>query len=205
MRARTWPISLILITLSGATLLSQSLADVARKEEERRKSVEKPGRVYTDRDLPPVPAGGAAATPPPAGTESTSSASAGAATASKDPAGEKAPDERAADAAAGSKKTVPVAPRVKRDEEHWRERAQLIRSRLDRLRADAAAIEGRIARLTAELAGAPPPRATALRTEIRQATEDLSRFQKEIPLIDQEWATFEERVRVAKVPADWVR
>lgn len=201
MWTRMFLISISVIMLSGATLLSQSLADVARKEEERRKSAGTSGRVYTDRDLPSVPAGEATATPAAAGRDSTSSASSPATTGGKE--GE--PKERTADAPAESKKTVPVAPRVKRDEEHWRERAQLIRSRLDRLRADTTAIEGRIAELNAKLAGASAPRAQTINTEIRQATEDLSLFQNDIPLIEQEWAIFEGRARDAKVPADWVR
>ena len=54
--------------LSGASAFApqaraQSLADVAKKEEERRKSVAAPAKVYTNKDLNPVPAG---SPPPPA-------------------------------------------------------------------------------------------------------------------------------------------
>ena len=54
------------LCLSGVSTLApraraQSLADVAKKEEERRKSVPAPAKVYTNKDLNPVPAG---STPP---------------------------------------------------------------------------------------------------------------------------------------------
>src|SRR3954467_15126602 len=52
------------LTLFAPTLhvSAQSLADVAKKEGDRRKTVEKPAKVYTNKDLTPVPAG---STPPP--------------------------------------------------------------------------------------------------------------------------------------------
>ena len=37
-----------------APVRAQALADVARKEEERRKTVAQPGKTYTNKDLRPV-------------------------------------------------------------------------------------------------------------------------------------------------------
>src|SRR5437667_2833875 len=52
----------LLILSSGSTLVrAQTLADVAKKEEERRKTVSQPAKVYTNKDLNPVPGG---STPP---------------------------------------------------------------------------------------------------------------------------------------------
>src|SRR6185369_3757874 len=70
MSARTASRAQVLVAaalfLSGASAFApqvraQSLADVAKKEEERRKSVTAPAKVYTNKDLNPVPAG----SPPP--------------------------------------------------------------------------------------------------------------------------------------------
>ena len=57
---------LVVVFLSGTAtaLFAQSLADVAKKEEERRKTVSQPAKVYTNKDLNPVPGG--SAPPPPA-------------------------------------------------------------------------------------------------------------------------------------------
>ena len=95
--------------------------------------------------------------------------------------------------------------REKRDEEHWRERTKLIRERLNRLRADVAAIEGRVAGLRTELESAPAPRATVLAQELRQASGDLTRFRMELRHIEQEWTTFEERARQAQIPSNWLQ
>lgn len=56
--------SLLIAILSCGTLAAaQSLAEVAQKEEARRKAIKVPGRVYTNSDLKPEP------TPSPAGLE----------------------------------------------------------------------------------------------------------------------------------------
>ena len=66
-------IVVLLLILAGlgisGPLRAQSLADVAKKEEERRKSVPKPAKVYTNKDLSALPAG---AEPPPSGTAAQS-------------------------------------------------------------------------------------------------------------------------------------
>jgi hypothetical protein len=56
---------LLILTGTGifAPLRAQSLAEVAKKEQERRKAVPKPAKVYTNKDLSALPAGSA---PPPA-------------------------------------------------------------------------------------------------------------------------------------------
>ena len=60
------PLVALLLILAGtgffAPLRAQTLAEVAKKEEERRKAVPKPAKVYTNKDLSALPAGSA---PPP--------------------------------------------------------------------------------------------------------------------------------------------
>ena len=55
------PAALVLIFsgigLGVAPVVAQSLADVAKKEEDRRKTIPAPAKVYTNKDLNPVPVG----------------------------------------------------------------------------------------------------------------------------------------------------
>src|SRR6185436_19804531 len=45
------------VAVNSVPLRAQSLADLAKKEEERRKSVREPAKVYTNKDLTAVPGG----------------------------------------------------------------------------------------------------------------------------------------------------
>src|SRR3954447_12742426 len=47
---------LALTVLFDMSVRAQSLADVARKEQERRNAILESGKVYTNKDLQPVPA-----------------------------------------------------------------------------------------------------------------------------------------------------
>ena len=48
-------LSVLLLGGSATSLCAQSLADVAKKEEERRKEVKQPSKTYTNKDLTAVP------------------------------------------------------------------------------------------------------------------------------------------------------
>ena len=66
-RARACIAALLGITAVGLIAppaRAQSLADIARKEEERRKTVAAPAKVYTNKDLNAVPAGSPTASSP---------------------------------------------------------------------------------------------------------------------------------------------
>ena len=64
--ARKTILTAILGLLVAAPLTAQSLADVAKKEEERRKDIKAPSKVLTNKDLSPVPE--SAAPPAPSST-----------------------------------------------------------------------------------------------------------------------------------------
>ena len=57
MRFRMFTVIVLALLLTGVTrpLSAQSLADLARQEAERRKTVKGSGKVYTNNDLPSVP------------------------------------------------------------------------------------------------------------------------------------------------------
>ena len=189
-----WSLTVSAVLLGvAAPAGAQSLAEAARREAERRSTLTGPVKVYTSADLEgavfkrgiPVDL---ASLKPASAVESTQAA----------PSPKPSPDAKGAQA---------EAPKVrdKRPEEHWRERAKLITDRLNRLRSDAAAVEGRVASLRLELDSAPPSQAAALANELNQAEQDLARFRVEIRLIQDEWTAFEEKARQAKIPLDWIR
>src|SRR5439155_19191714 len=72
-RACALAVALLLASGPFAPLAAQSLADVARQEEARRKAIKQPSKVITNKDLGDVPA----TTPP---VETTPAPAAGAAT-----------------------------------------------------------------------------------------------------------------------------
>ncbi|MEX2272366.1 MAG: hypothetical protein WD690_12885 [Vicinamibacterales bacterium] len=174
----------------------QSLGDAARREAERRSKLKETSKVYTTADLTGAPFLRRVGVPvslsrpevlKPSNTPETAQAAAPPVTASVE--------------------QKPELPKVreKRDEEHWRERAKVIRDRLNRLRSDAAAIEGRIASLQIELESAPASKAAALTNDITEANQDLTKFQGELRLIEDEWRAFEDRARQAKIPLRWIQ
>ena len=181
--------------LAGSTIVGagQSLADVARKEEERRKTLAGGAKVYTNHDLAPVPGGGPSLPLPIPGDDGGSQAD------ETEQAVKPASDTSAAQT------SEPLKPREKRPEAYWRERSALIRGRLEQLRGDAAAIEGRMKMLRGELASATPEQAAQLNADLQQAGESLERFQTERRHIEAEWAAFQAAAHQTGVPAAWLR
>ena len=179
----------VFMSIAGVIALSaaasgQSLADVARQEEERRKATDTQARVYTNEDLgkasqaAPVPRPAAAAKPE--------------ATPSKAEAGK----AEGTDAAAGAPK---AEANEHRDEKHWRERSRSYRERLDKLRADVSAIQSRVEALQA---AAQTP---AVLSDLRIAEKDLTKFKNQLGFIQKEWSQIEAKAREDKVPAAWLQ
>ena len=190
-----------LVALGAASSEGQTLGQAAQTEAARRARQKETGKVITNDDLKLLAP--ARATPDAKGVNPVAPADAAAAVPSA--ADAKPAEKPETPPAATEQQPEPVKARLKRDEEHWRERAKVIRDRLDRLRADAMAIESRIASLQLELQSATPETAPALTSEIDQATKDLARFNKELRLIEGEWRAFEDRAREARIPQTWIR
>lgn len=181
----------VLMSLAGVFALSaaaygQSLADVARQEEARRKALNTPtSRVYTNRDL-------AEATPP---------APASPATAAKTEAADAKTE--AGKAGTGDSTATAEAPKAEankyRDEKHWRDRALSYRTRLTKLRADVEAIQARVESLRA---GGQTP---GLLADLRLAEQDLTKFKNQLASIQKEWSQIEQKAREDKVPGTWLQ
>ena len=190
MNARS--IVLLLLILPGmgicAPLHAQTLADVAKKEEERRKTVSTPAKVYTNKDLTAAPAG----TVPP---ESSAAAAQSLADAPK----------AAADAGKASKEEAKTDGPAK-DQAYWSGRRKAIQDKLDRDQTFMQALQTRINSLSADVINRDDPAQRAvLERERQKALADLARLQLDIVNGKKALADFEEQARRAGVPPGWLR
>jgi hypothetical protein len=130
--------------LLPATAGAQSLADVARKEDSRRKQQGKPTKVYTNDSLSPAtPAPGAPAVPAPATP---------AAPAAAEPA----------------KPATDARPEPEKGEKYWKDRLGAARADVERSKTFAAALESRISALTLDFVNRDDPAQRAVVEQNRQ-------------------------------------
>jgi hypothetical protein len=180
-----------LVLVSGAAASAQSLADVARREEERRKSVAKAGKVYTNDHLPPAPpvsaprpASGAVAPSKPTEPEAA------------------APDAPAGDAAKPGDQATGAAT----TEDGWRKRVATEREALSRSQILADALQSRINALTTDFENrGDPAQRSVIFTDRQNALAELDRVKKEIAEHQKAITTIQEEARRAGVPAGWTR
>jgi hypothetical protein len=193
----------ILLTLAGIgvgvrQLWAQSLADVAKKEEERRKAVPAPAKVYTNKDLTPVAAGSA----PPSARSGEASRDADK-DKDKDSKDGKDKDGKDKDARGKDKdsKDAPV-----KDQAYWSGRLKTLQTQLDRDQAFADAIQTRINSLAADFVNRDDPaqRAVIERDRLRAVAEQ-TRLTKAIQDDKKALADLQEEARRAGVPAGWMR
>lgn len=181
------------LLVAVAPLSGQTLADVAKREEDRRKTVKPSGRTITNRDLQSVPPATAAPAPvadlagSPTGSQSDSSASA-------------VGSERAADTA----KDEVRAPAT--EEKAWRDRMTRLKTQLDRDRIFAEALQTRINALTTDFVNRDDPAQRAVIGADRQKSiDELNRLKKAVVDGTKAIADLEEEARRAGVPAGWLR
>ena len=168
-----------LMFVGAATASAQSLADVARQEEARRKAVSGAGKVYTNDALqpepPPSPGSVPAATPAPA-TPPT--------------------------AADGNK---PAAPATKTEAE-WKKRIADERDALSRAQIFAEALQSRINVLSADFVNVDDPaRRDVVAADRQKALSELDRVKAEIQAHQKAITDIQTEARKAGVPAGWVR
>jgi hypothetical protein len=171
----------------GATAATaQSLGDIAKKEEARRKTVKSAGKVYTNQDLradtssPPEPA-------PPAAADATQPA---------------APNTPAA--------AQPAAPAPaddqKKDEAYWKGRLTQARTALERSKTFADALQSRINALTTDFAArSDPAQRSVIEQDRQKALAELDRVNKEIKDNTKAITDIQEEARKAGVPTGWYR
>lgn len=158
------------------------LAEVARKEAERRKTIKTPSKLYTNDDV--------------AKTRGVMTSAAPVLVAAPVPA--PAPGESAAQS------TAPPEPA--KDEAYWRARITEAQDRLRRSRMFADALQTRINSLTADFTRWDDPAQRAVIGQQRlEALAELDRVNQEIEAQTQEIADIEEEARRAGVPPGWLR
>jgi len=178
-------IALVALCSLEAVALAQStqptLAEIARKEADRRKTVKAPSKVYTNAD---VPQSGLLTTtaPAPAGAP----AEAGPAEAAKP-----------AEAAAGE----PV-----KDDAWWRARITKAREALRQSSILAEALQTRVNALTTDFVNRDDPaQREVLARQRRDALTELDRVNAEVEANQKAIRDIEEEARRAGVPPGWLR
>ena len=172
--------------LIGTPLLAQSLADVAKKEEERRKEIKAPAKVITNKDLAPAPPASAApaAAPPPATSES----------ADKDK-NKDAKDKEAKD-----------ANEPKKDQAYWAGRKKALQDALDRDQTYSDALQSRINALTTDFVNRDDPaQRSVIERDRNKAMAELDRLKDQIQKDKKALADLDEEARRAGVPPGWLR
>ena len=168
-----------LLTLAAATGIAraQSLADVAKKEGERRKALPAPVKVYTNKDLNAVP-------PPPVPASKPADAKSG---------------EKAETAA-------PDAKEPAKDQAYWSGRLKKLQDQLTSDKAFVEALQSRINALTTDFVNRDDPGQKAvIETNRQKAVADLVRQTKAVKDDEKALADLLEEARRAGVPPGWMR
>ena len=181
--------------LTAMTAQAQSLADVAKKEEERRKASPEATKVYTNKDLNAAPA---PSTPPPStpagGTKDTKDTKD-----TRDPKDPKAADEKAKDA--NGKEPV-----KDKDKAYWSGRLKTLQDQLDQNQILVDAIQTRINALSTDFVNRDDPaQRSVIERDRQKALSELARLKKAVVDGKKAIADLEEEARRAGVPPGWLR
>jgi hypothetical protein len=169
--------------LFQAGMSAQSLADVAKAEEARRKTVKGAGKVYTNEDLGRTPPTSAAPSQTPAPTASTA---------------------KPGDATAKPEEPKAVDPT--KTEKHWKDRAAAIQQSLARSKVLLDALQSQVTGMNAEfLSMDDPGHRDLLQARMQRATGELQRVQQDIEKHTKAAADLQEEARKSGVPAGWLR
>jgi hypothetical protein len=175
---------------------AQSLGELARKEEERRKAIKTPGKLYTNESLRPE-AGGAATGTPSAATPASASGT---------PATPPSPSGTQPTPPAQAPPAEAESPEAGKDEAYWRQRMQTARDTLQRARMFADALQSRINALSTDFAARDDPaQRDVIGTDRQKALAELDRVKQEIDQHTKTIASIQDEARRAGVPPGWLR
>jgi hypothetical protein len=181
------------------TAQAQSLADVARKEEERRKANPEAAKVYTNKDLNAAPAHST----PAGGTKDTKDTKD-----AKDPKDTKdakdpkdtkdAKDPKAANDANGKEPA--------KDQAYWSGRLKKLQDQLEQNQTLVAAMQTRINALSTDFVNRDDPaQRSVIERDRQKALSELTRLKQAVVDGKTAIATLEEEARRAGVPPGWLR
>jgi hypothetical protein len=180
--------------VSGA----QGLADVARAEEARRKSVRAPSKTYTNDDLKGDNNGATVASPTPSSAAPASPMPAATPAQGAKPAATAAKPDPAKDAAAQQE--------PKKDEKYWRDRITAAQQAMARNKVLVDALQSRVNALNTDFVNTDDPAQRAVVAQNRQtALAEMDRVKKDIDTRTKEITAIQEEARKANVPAGWLR
>jgi hypothetical protein len=190
MKVRRGPFAGVMLALALALAVpasAQSLGDLAKKEQERRKTTPPAKKVYTNDDLKKI------YVPPQAEGQQPATADA--------KAGETAASAKG-DAAKADEKAEPAAP----GESQWRARMNGAREDLRRSEMFRDALQSRINGLTADFTARDDPYQRAQIADDRQkAIAELAQVTKDVEAAKKAIGDIEEEARRANVPPGWIR
>ncbi len=182
--------ALCALLLTGAlwpAAAQSPLGELARQEEERRKTIKGGSRVYTNRDLPSVPS-------PVTDAQASSSAPAAAAS-DQGVAG--------ADADTADAEDTTETPR---DRAYWSGRLTALGETLARNQVYADALQSRINALTADFVNRDDPlQRAAIAADRDRAVAELERLKQQLVADEQAIKDLQDDARRAGVPAGWLR
>src|SRR6266487_4542099 len=169
MRAHYFTAATAAALLVAATVEAQSLADLARKEEERRKGMPEATKVYTNKDLNAVP--GPSAPPPPAAAAPAKSA----ADTAKDAGKEKdAKDDKGKDS---------TGKEIVKDKAYWAGRLKALQDQVDQNQTLVDAIQTRVNALSTDFVNRDDPaQRAAIERDRQKALAELTRLKQAVEI-----------------------
>lgn len=181
-----------LMLMSAAQAGAQSLGDVARQEEARRKSVGGAGKVYTNDRLQPAPPSSASPAVPAAAAKPAEPATGDTA----------AKPETSGGASAGAA----VGAEPPKTEEEWRKRMADARDAVARSQTFIDALQSRINALNTDFENRDDPaQRGAVAADRQKATIEMDRVKKEMEQQQKAIKAIQDEARRAGVPAGWTR
>jgi hypothetical protein len=191
-------VAVTILLACAAVSGAQGLADVARAEEARRKTVRVPSKTYTNDDLKGDNNGATVASPAP----STAAPATSTPAATPAQAGKPAPPAAKPDAA----KDAASEEEPKKDEKYWRDRITAAQQAMARNKVLVDALQSRVNALNTDFVNTDDPAQRAVVEQNRKtALAEMDRVKKDIDTRTKEITTIQEEARKANVPAGWLR
>ena len=186
--------ALVAASASVTPLFAQTLGEVAKREEDRRKDIKHPSKVWTNSDLRPAPL---PSSPPASATTPDSSGSSAAAPSDKGDA---------ASGKADTKDSAPADSGDKKDQKYWSGRMKSLQAQLDQDQMNADAMQTRINSLTTDFVNRDDPAQRAQIAKDRdRSLAELDRLKKAVENTKKAISNLEEEARRAGVPPGWLR
>jgi hypothetical protein len=186
---------------------AQSLGELAKMEEERRKAIKSSGKVYTNESIRPEPgAPQPAAAPAPAGQPASAAPLPPPSPSGVQPPSPSGVQPSTAPAAGAQAPVAPDAGAEKKDAAYWKGRIETARESLRRAEVFADALQSRINALSTEFVNRDDPAQRAVvATDRQKALAELDRVRQEIQQHTKSIAAIQDEARRAAVPPGWLR